>query len=172
MSRRSGGDDAAGDARRARASDRDESVYERRRRALARRRADEDRQAYDPAPPSVDDWTVADDHDPAVRRIRPPAPIGDPLAAIVRRRGWEERLRGVTALSRWDDIVGVDLAGRCEPVRLAGGTLVVRAESQVWATQLRYLLPQLVTSARRILGDQAVREVRIVVGPLGRDDDR
>jgi predicted nucleic acid-binding Zn ribbon protein len=168
-------DDTVRDARRARATDRDETVYERRRRKQAARRAQQERRAYDPTPPTDEDWTLSEEDDPAVRRISAPTPVGSSLEAIVRRRGWGERLRGAAAWRQWDAIVGPELAQRCEPVRLAGGTLLVRAESQVWATQLKYLLPQLRRNAVRELGDTAVRDIRIVVGPLqgpgGADDD-
>lgn len=153
-------------ARRAGAADRDQHVYERRRRAQARQRAVQDRKAFDPAPPTDDDWVVPDPDTDGLRRIGPPTPVADSLAAYIDRRGWGERLRGADAWSRWDEIVGPDLAARCEPVRLAGGSLVVRAESQAWATQLRYLLPQLRLNTDEVLGAGTVRDVRIVVGPL------
>lgn len=152
--------------RRAGAVDRDRYVYDRRRRTQARQRAQQDRAAFDPAPPTDDDWVVADEDTDGLRRIGAPTPVADTLASYVERRGWGERLRGANAWSRWDEIVGADLADRCEPVRLAGGSLVVRAESQVWATQLRYLLPQLRANVDEVLGPGTVKDVRIVVGPL------
>lgn len=142
-------------------------LYERKRAQHARERAQLDRRAYDPAAPDPDaEWTIPDDNESGLARTHAPAPVGDALKQFLDRRGWGERLTGATASQRWDDIVGPDLAVRCEPVRLAGGTLVVRAESQVWATQLRYLLPQLVANANEVLGGHQVREVRLVVGPL------
>jgi predicted nucleic acid-binding Zn ribbon protein len=153
-------------ARRASWQDREISLYARKRAKQARERALQERKAFDPAPPSDDDWTVEEEETDGVRRISPPTPVGETLGAFVRRRGWDERLRGATAWSRWEDIVGPDLVTRCEPVRVAGGTLLVRAENQVWATQLRYLTTQLVDNAERVLGEGTVKEVRIVVGPL------
>jgi hypothetical protein len=71
----------------------------------------------------------------------------------------------------WEDIVGTELIAHCEPVRLAGRVLVVRAESPAWATQLRYLTTQLLERTGSVLGAGSVREVRIVVGRLeGRPD--
>lgn len=153
-------------ARRAGAADRDAQVYARKRARQAKQRALDERKQFDPAPPTDDDWVLEDEDTDGLRRIRPPTMVGDTLDAVVQRRGWAERLRGSTAWSRWDEIVGEDLAARCEPVRLAGGSLVVRAESQVWATQLRYLLPQLRANAGEILGAGTVRDVRVIVGPL------
>lgn len=160
-----GGDPNARD-RRAGWQDRDATVYARKRARQTRERAKQERRAFDPGPPTDDEWTVAEPETDGIRRIRAPTPIGDSLQAFVRRRGWDERLRGATAWSRWDEIVGPELASRCEPVRLAGGTLVIRAESQVWATQLRYLTTQMLANARAILGEDTVRDLRLTVGPL------
>lgn len=162
----SGGDDALARDRKASAQDRNERLYARKRWRAARDRAKLDRQAFDPRPPDDDDWTVAEEDTDGVRRISPPVPIGDALGGFVARRGWDERLRGADAWSRWSDIVGPELAERCEPVRVAGGTLVVRATSQVWATQLRYLTSQLRRNADEVLGVDTVRQIRVIVGPL------
>jgi hypothetical protein len=158
---------APSEARRAGAADRDLYLYDRKRAEQARARAKLERATYDPAPADPDaEWTIEDDNGSGLARTSAPAPVGDALQQFLARRGWAERLSGATASQRWDEVVGPDLADRCEPVRLAGGTLVVRAESQVWATQLRYLLPQLVENANTVLGGHQVREVRLVVGPL------
>lgn len=143
--------------------------YARLRRRQARQRARQDRAAFDPSPPTDDDWTVAEEDTDGVRRLRAPTAVGDTLAGVLQRRGWGERLHAATLASRWTELVGPQLAERCQPVRLAGGCLVVRAESQAWATQLRYLHSQLQANANELLGGVRVREVRIVVGPLERD---
>lgn len=154
------------DPRRARNSDRDEHVYARRRRADARRRAAVERRTYDPAPPDDDDWTVPDPDTDGLQRVRPPSAIGEAVEGFIARRGWSDRLRGTRVFDRWGEIVGENLAGHCEPVRVAAGTLVIRAESQVWATQLHYLTGELLHSAAEVLGPTTVRDIRVVVGPL------
>lgn len=153
-------------ARKARRSDLDDRVYARRRRAAEHQRAQKDRAAFDPEPPTDDDWVVPDTETDGLHRIGAPTAIGESLQRFVERQGWAERLRGADAWSRWDQIVGAELASRCEPVRLAGKILVIRAESQVWATQLRYLIAQLRTNFDRELGVGAVTQIRIEVGPL------
>ena len=156
--------------RRANAADRDVEVYARKRARQARERARRERRSFDPAPPDPDrEWTVPAPEGDGLRRTTGPAPLGDALREALNRRGWDERLTGADAASRWERIVGAELAQRCEPVRLAGGTLVVRAESQVWATQLRYMLPQLRAKAEEVLGPGRVRDVRLEVGPLSGD---
>ena len=65
----------------------------------------------------------------------------------------------------WPEVVGEDLAARCRPARLAGGTLVVVVSSPQWATQLRFLTATIAGRVSAAIG-QSVEEVRIVVGPL------
>jgi hypothetical protein len=158
-------DDDVAKVRRAGTRDRDDRVYARQRYRDQRRREALERTTYDPGPPTDDDWVVPDRGD-GLRRVGPPTAIGSSLQDLIDRRGWTERLRGADVWSRWGEIVGEDLAAKCEPVRLAGGTLTIRAESHLWATQLRYLVTRLQVNVDDHLGAGSVREVRIVVGVL------
>ena len=161
----------AASVRRAGRIDVDEHVYARRRAQQARRRAKQDRDAFDPSPPADDDWVVPEEDTDGLRKVGPPTPLGDTLNELIERQGWGERLGASRMAARWEEIVGPDLAQQCEPVRLAGGTLVIRAATPTWATQLRYLTPQLKTNAAQVLGAGAVREVRVIVGDLSDDAD-
>lgn len=96
----------------------------------------------------------------------PPSRIGELVRALAGRRRWGERLEGAVVFRRWSDLVGPQLAGRCEPVRLAGGVLTIRAESSAWATEVRYLAGTLTDRAAEVLRPGLVRQVRVVVGPL------
>lgn len=109
---------------------------------------------------------MGSEEDDGLRRISPPTPVGESLARFIERQGWSERLRGADVATHWERIVGPELATRCEPVRIAGGRLVIRAELPVLAAQLRYLLPQIETNARSVLGPGTVSGVSVVVGPL------
>jgi len=125
----------------------------------------------DLGPVSDDEWVVADVDEPTLRRVMGPTSLGAEVERLRRRPGWGERLGAGRVATRWPEIVGTELAGRCEPVRLAGRVLVVRAESAAWATQLRYLSTQLLERLAVVLGDASVREVRVVVGRLGEAAD-
>lgn len=158
--------DAVADARRAGRADLRRDPYAAERARQARTRARAEHRNHDPSPPTDEDWTVANEHDDGLRRLSPPTPVGESLARFIESRGWSERLRGADAAVHWERIVGPELAARCEPVRIAGGHLVIRTEQPVLAAQLRYLLPQIEDKARRVLGPGTVIGVSIVVGPL------
>jgi predicted nucleic acid-binding Zn ribbon protein len=149
--------------------EREDRVDARRRARQAEQRARLDRTAS-LEPPGEDDFTLAEEGDSALRRLPAPEPIGDLVGGLAARRGWTERLTGARLEAAWEDVVGTELARRCRPVRLADHTLVVRAESAVWATQLRYVTSQLLERIGTALGDpRTVRRIRITVGPLDAD---
>ncbi|MDQ3974766.1 MAG: DUF721 domain-containing protein [Actinomycetota bacterium] len=95
-----------------------------------------------------------------------PRRVAELLAATAGRRGWGSRLEGAQVHHRWAEIAGTPLDAHAEPIRLHGGVLVVRVDSAAWATQMRYLSGQLAERVNAVLGEQTVRRVTVVVGPL------
>ncbi|MEX0831815.1 MAG: DUF721 domain-containing protein [Nitriliruptoraceae bacterium] len=158
--------------RRANAADRDERVYARKRAVQARKRASIERQEFDPAPPTDDDWTVDDDVSDGVQRVTAPVPLTEALETLVRRRGWSKALRSARLWAQWEDVVGEGLVGRCEPSSLERGVLTVRTSSQVWATQLKYMTRHIAGRANEAIGQEVVTKVVIVVGTVGERPER
>jgi len=158
--------------RKANAIDRDERVYARKRVVQARRRAAIERQAFDPAPPTDDDWTVDDDGSDGVQRVAAPVPLTEALETLVRRRGWSKALRSSRLWAQWEHVVGEGLASRCEPASLERGVLTVRTSSQVWATQLKYMTRHIADRANEAIGQEAVTKVVIIVGTVGERPER
>ncbi len=156
--------------RKANAEDREAALYARKRFLQARKRAAMERREFDPSPPNDDTWTVGDEETDGVRKLTPPAALHDAISTLIEARGWREPLRTTAIWSQWEEIVGSELVDRCEPVRLTAGTLTIRAETQIWATQLRYLVGPLRTRCSEILGTPMVKHITIVVGPLTRKE--
>ncbi|WP_432573086.1 DciA family protein [Kineococcus sp. SYSU DK005] len=97
---------------------------------------------------------------------RDPQQLGSTLGRLVGERGWERPVAVGGAFGRWDAVVGPELAGHCAPESLREGTLVVRAESTAWATQVRLLTSVLVRRLDEELGQGVVTRV-VVRGPQG-----
>ena len=64
---------------------------------------------------------------------------------------------------RWGEVVGDRLAGVCRPAAFHGGTLIVRASSAAWGTQLRFLSAEVARTANEVLGSDRVKAVKVVV---------
>ena len=66
--------------------------------------------------------------------------------------------------SRWEAIVGREVAQHVTPESYADGRLVVRTDSTAWATQMKLLAPDVVRRLNEVLGDETVRVID-VAGP-------
>jgi len=95
-----------------------------------------------------------------------PVRLGDLVGEVAGQPRWRRRLEGAGVFARWREIVGEDLALRCEPVRITGQTLLVRAENQAWATEVGYLRGHLVSRIEEVLGLGIVADVKVVAGTL------
>lgn len=92
---------------------------------------------------------------------RDPQPLGRVADRIVSERGWSGRLAGGHVFSKWNTLVGGDIAEHTKPVALADGELTVQAESTAWATQLRLLQRQIIKRLADGVGDGVVRKIRV-----------
>ena len=106
---------------------------------------------------------------------RDPQTLDSTIGRLVDEQGWSDDLRVHGVFSRWDLIVGHDLAQHVRPTGFqqdpdpesgAGGRLVVQADSTAWATQTRLLAATLVRRLNEELGEGTVRVVE-VLGPTG-----
>jgi len=93
----------------------------------------------------------------------PPTPVGDALAEISAELGLADptTLRAIT--SRWSEIVGGAIAQHARVRSLRGTTLTVAVESGAWATELRYLEPDVLAQIESIVGAGVVTQMRVVV---------
>ena len=100
---------------------------------------------------------------------RDAVPVGDALAAVGNELGLGDpaTLRIVT--QRWTEIVGDAVADHAELRSLRAGVLIIAVDAAPWATQLRYLVGDIRDRVAALAGPDAVREVRIVVDPGGRE---
>ncbi|MBT1181791.1 DUF721 domain-containing protein [Bifidobacterium sp. CP2] len=95
---------------------------------------------------------------------RDPARLGGVAALLARNGDWIPHLKLAQLNNHWDQVVGPVIAQHSHVVSLREGTLIIGTESQVWATQLTYLIPQLTDTIRRNLEGLDIREIR-VAGP-------
>lgn len=121
----------------------------------ARRAAPAPRPRRRRTPPAEQTWSGAGPDG------RDPARIGDSVGELVSDRDWTKPLRAAGILSRWETIVGADIAAHCRPERLEAGVLTCVAESTGWATQLRLLAPRLLERIGADLGPGVVTQLRV-----------
>lgn len=95
---------------------------------------------------------------------RDPAGLGDVLDAVTRSLGWSSPLARGELLIAWPELVGADTAAHSEPVGIEEGVLIVQCDSTAWATQLRLMKAEIVSTVMRRFPEAEVSGVRFI-GP-------
>jgi predicted nucleic acid-binding Zn ribbon protein len=97
---------------------------------------------------------------------RDPQLLDSTIGRLVAEQGWGTDVRVHGVFSRWERLVGREIALHCTPESYADGKLVVRTDSTAWATQMRLLAPTVVRRLNQELGDGTVTVID-VLGPHG-----
>jgi len=95
---------------------------------------------------------------------RDPQLLDSTIGRLIAQQGWGTDVRVHGVFSRWDGLVGREVAQHCRPESFADGKLVVRTDSTAWATQMRLLAPTVVRRLNEELGDGTVTVID-VLGP-------
>jgi predicted nucleic acid-binding Zn ribbon protein len=66
--------------------------------------------------------------------------------------------------SRWEEIVGDDVAAHCRPVSITGHTLLVEASDSTWASELRWLENEVVARLSEVCGSDRISAMNVRVG--------
>ena len=97
---------------------------------------------------------------------RDPQLLDSTIGRLIADQGWRTDVRVHGVFSRWDTIVGREVAQHATPEAFGEGKLTVRTDSTAWATQMRLLAPNVVRRLNEELGDGTVTVID-VQGPRG-----
>jgi predicted nucleic acid-binding Zn ribbon protein len=97
---------------------------------------------------------------------RDPARLGSIVGKALPELGWVKPLAEARIMSQWAEVVGPEIAARCQPVSLLDGNLKITAESTAWATQLRMMAPQILAKVTDGLPRGVVTRL-VITGPTG-----
>jgi predicted nucleic acid-binding Zn ribbon protein len=101
---------------------------------------------------------------------RDPQLLDSTIGRLIADQGWGTDVRVHGVFSRWDGMVGREVAQHCRPEAFSqaegGGRLVVRTDSTAWATQMKLLAPTVLRRLNEELGDGTVTVID-VQGPHG-----
>jgi predicted nucleic acid-binding Zn ribbon protein len=96
---------------------------------------------------------------------RDPQLLDATLGRLIAEQGWGEEVRVHGVFSRWDAIVGRDVAAHVTPVSFEreddGGRLVVQTDSTAWATQMRLLAATVVRRLNEELGHGTIKVIDV-----------
>ncbi len=96
---------------------------------------------------------------------RDPQPLDATIERLVSEQGWSTDVRVHGVFTRWDALVGREVAQHVRPEsfeqRAGGGRLVVSTDSTAWATQMRLLATTVLRRLNAELGDQTVAVIDV-----------
>ncbi|MFP4511596.1 MAG: DciA family protein [Acidimicrobiales bacterium] len=93
----------------------------------------------------------------------PPVPLGAPLDRVLHSLGAPPTATLGELFGSWSDIVGSAIGGATSPESLEDGVLTVAVPDGGWASQLRWMAPDLVTKLNDRLGDGVVTRLEVRV---------
>jgi predicted nucleic acid-binding Zn ribbon protein len=92
-----------------------------------------------------------------------PQPVANSMAKVLGRLGAPQSLDTMEVIfTRWLEVVGPELAGHVQPVRVHGNVLVISADHPTWVTRCRMEAERIITTART-MGDTTVERVEVVL---------
>jgi predicted nucleic acid-binding Zn ribbon protein len=118
----------------------------------------------------MDDRRPDPPHGPPVWHWREPAPIRGVLLEGARAWGLDNPVEIARIFESWKEMVGEQVAARCEPASLGRGVLKVWAASAPWANELKYLAPEVIRRVNAGVGREVVRELRVALRPAPGSD--
>lgn len=95
---------------------------------------------------------------------RDPAGLAGVIDGMTQQLGWNSPLARGELLSSWPALVGDEVAAHSTPAGIDDGVLTVQCDSTAWATQLRLMRGQIVTTIAQKYPDAMVSSVKFL-GP-------
>ncbi|QNN54944.1 DUF721 domain-containing protein [Nocardioides mesophilus] len=95
---------------------------------------------------------------------RDPQLLDSTIGRLIADQGWATDVRVHGVFTRWEHLVGAEVAQHCTPEGFDDGKLVVRTDSTAWATEMKLLAPTVLRRLNQELGDGTVRIID-VTGP-------
>jgi predicted nucleic acid-binding Zn ribbon protein len=92
-----------------------------------------------------------------------PRPIREALDRLAGRTG-SSRPVLATVFGRWAEVVGTEVAAHARPVAIRHGALVVAVDDPTWASQLRWLGPDLLARLAEAAGEPVADRLEVRVG--------
>ncbi len=92
---------------------------------------------------------------------RDPQTMDTTIGRLIADQGWGTDVRVHGVFSRWDSLVGREVARHCLPESYDDGRLLVRTDSTAWATQMKLLAPTVVRRLNEELGDGTVTVIEV-----------
>lgn len=90
---------------------------------------------------------------------REPEKIGAVLSELIRKFGYEGKLREVDAVKLFNEVAGKEIARHCRAVKITDGRLIVKVSDPIWRQQLVFLKGELIAKLNARLDKSIVKDI-------------
>jgi predicted nucleic acid-binding Zn ribbon protein len=84
------------------------------------------------------------------------------LERVIKRRGWEKRLKETNLLNSWNKLFSPPVSEIAKPLRIESGKLFLQVTEPVWKNELSFLKPEILKKLNQYSGDEVVKEILFV----------
>jgi predicted nucleic acid-binding Zn ribbon protein len=99
-------------------------------------------------------------------RVAAPKPLGDVLAELMARRGYNRELAAARYADAWHEAAGEFIASQSRVGSVQRGVLEVVVASSVLAQEITFQKPTILSQLTRLLPQERIARLRLRVGPI------
>jgi len=88
------------------------------------------------------------------------------LKGLAKRFGLEKGIASFQLGTRWEEVVGHQIAAHTHPLEIRFDTLSLLVDEAVWMHQLSFMKKEIIDKVNRFLGKHTIRILRFRIGPL------
>jgi hypothetical protein len=97
--------------------------------------------------------------------MKDPVGIQSLVGRVTGELGLAEVLTSGRLFRSWEGIVGPEVAARSQPLSLRGGVLRIQTDSAAWASEVRYLAPEILRRTNEAFGGEVATELQVSLKP-------
>jgi len=91
-----------------------------------------------------------------------PKPLGDSLAAFLKSKGWQRKVKEFEALGHWNVIVGGEIADATEAGYVSEGVIYIKVKNSSWRNELTYLKKDILCRIEKRVGSGIIKDIRYI----------
>lgn len=96
------------------------------------------------------------------KEYQQPKPISGVIGKILSSFGLSGDYHGWMVVSKWEEIVGEEIANRAKAVRFENGLLYVAVEDDTWRQEISMKLDEIMEQIRSYPFGRAIKQIRLI----------
>ena len=101
-----------------------------------------------------------------MRRDSFPSPVGEVLGRVFSRRGISRKMKEMSAVGVWKEVVGKKIDRHTHPFSIKKGKLFVYVDNSGWLVQLTYLKDKIIAEFNKKEGGKPIKDIYFRLGEI------